>query len=460
MVLYYIKNLLYSAAAEPVFVTFLVLFTGLTLAKIKLRGISAGSASIFMTGFIFGIYGLQSSKHITALGLMIFMYAIGIHSGPSFFNSAGRKGLPYLIIAISVSFSTLGLTYLTAKIFNFPIEAALGLFTGNLNSSSSVAILYDGGWGNAMLSCYGIVYPLGLLSVVFFVQLLPAIMRKNLIKEARRAGYKKKEEHHYIIRRKFVVQNKDIIGKKVYELNLDNKFNVHAARIYRGDIAMTIIDNIKLIEGDVLLLTGEEKPINRAGAIIGDEVFDDLSVDAFVESRQIIINNPALHHSHLETLNFMNKYHCIVTKIWRNGIELTPKGNFIFEKGDTLMIMGNPQNLNKLELFLGTKKAIAGEFDFSSISFGLAVAFIISKIQINLPAAGTLTFGISGGALLIGMIFGQFTYLGILKRNMSSSAEAILKEFGLGIFLAGIGTSSGAGISELNAPLIARLLFS
>lgn len=449
-----------SVAQEPVFVTFLIMFTGLTLAKIKIRGISAGSASIFMTGFIFGVYGLHSSHHVTSLGLMIFMYAIGIHSGPSFFNSLGRRGLPYLIIALSVSFSTLLFTYAASKIFGFSIQTALGLFTGNLNSSSSVAILYDSGWGHTMLSCYGIVYPLGLLSVVFFVQLLPAVFHKNLIREARRAGYKKKEGHHYIIRRKFKVENEAVIGKKVHELYLDEKLGTHVARLYRGDMTMTIVDNIKLLKDDILLLTGEEKPLTKVGNIIGREVFDDLSVDALVESRQIIINNPQLHNSQLEIINFLNKYHTIVNKIWRNGIELTPKGNFIFEKGDTLLVMGNPSNLDKLELYLGTKKAMAGEFDLSSISFGMALAFIMSKVKLSVPALGTLTLGVSGSAILIGMVFGQLTYLGILKRNMSSSAESILKEFGLGLFLAGIGSSSGSGISELNPALVFQLLLS
>lgn len=440
--------------------TFAILFTGLALAKIKLKGVSAGSASIFMTGFIFGVYGLSSSEHITALGLMIFMYAIGIHSGPSFFNSCGRKGLPYLIIALSVSFSTVLFTLAASKLFGFSAATALGLFTGSLNSSSSVAILYDGGWGAETLSGYGIVYPLGLLSVVFFVQLLPAVFRVNLIREARRAGYKKKEEHHYIIRRKFKVKNDEVIGRKIHELDFDEKMGVHVARLYRGELTMTIVDNVRLAKNDVLLLVGEEKPIEKAGALLGREVIDDLSVDPFVESRQIIINNPSLHNSLLETVDFMNKYHTIVSKIWRNGIELTPKGNFTFEKGDTIMALGNPRNLDRLETHLGTKKAMTGEFDLSSISFGMALAFILSKLKLTLPGLGTLTLGVSGSALLIGMIFGYLTYLGVLKRNMSSSAESILKELGLGLFLAGIGTKSGAGIRELDIAIVAQMLAS
>lgn len=453
-------QLMQSVAREPVFVTFLILFTGLALAKVKIKGVSAGSASIFMTGFIFGIYGLHSSEHITALGLMIFMYAIGIHSGPSFFNSCGKKGIPYIIIALSVSFSTVFFTIAASKLFGFSTKTALGLFTGSLNSSSSVAILYDGGWGTGMLSVYGIVYPLGLLSVVFFVQLLPALLHKNIIREARRAGYKKKEEHHYIIRRKFKVKNEDVIGKKVHELGFDEKYCVHVARLYRGELTMTIVDNIRLIKNDVLLLVGEEKPIGKAGGLIGREVIDDLSVDPFVESRQIIINNPSLHHSQLEVIDFMNKYHTIVSKIWRNGIELEPKGNFTFEKGDTIMALGNPKNLDKLEGYLGTKKAMSGEFDLSSISFGMALAFILSKLKLSIPGFGALTLGVSGSALLIGMMFGYLTYLGVIRRNMSSSAESILKELGLGLFLAGIGTKSGSGISGLNMTVLAQMLLS
>ena len=445
---------------EPVFITFIVLFIGTRLSKFDFKGISPGSSAIFLTGFIFGIYGLKSSEHITAFGLMVFMYAIGIHSGPSFFNSFGKKGIPYFIIAISVSASTILSSILTAKIFGFSSEIVLGLFTGSLNSSSSVAILYDNGWSGALLPSYGIVYPLGLLSIVLFVQIAPALLKKNIIKEACLAGYTKKEEKHFIIRRKFMVEKSELIGKKVFELGFDEKHGVHIARLYRGDISMTIIDNIRLLEGDIILALGEENSLEKAGSFIGREVFDDLSVDPLVESRQIIINNPQVHNATIEGLAILTKYHTIISKIWRNGIELFVGGNFSFEKGDTIMALGNPKNLDRLEAFVGTKKALSGEFDLSSISFAMAMAFILSKMKLIVPSIGQLTLGISGSALFIGMIFGYLSYLGFLKRNMSHSAEVILKDLGLGLFLAGIGTKSGLGMIDMNFILIVKIIFS
>jgi putative transport protein len=170
---------------EPVFITFSALSLGLALGRIKIKGFSFGNSGVFFTGLILGMAGYKTSNFITVFGLAIFMYVIGIQGGVRFFNLIGRKGIPYLLITVTLCISGLASSLITGYIFNFPPEITLGIFTGNLTSASSLAILMESGWKGKILAGYGIVYPLGLLAPILFVQIVPIMLKKKLYEETR-----------------------------------------------------------------------------------------------------------------------------------------------------------------------------------------------------------------------------------------------------------------------------------
>lgn len=454
-------NFFGNLISDPLFITFIILFFGLLLGRAKIMTLSLGSAGVFLVGFIFGCFSLQASTYVTTLGLIIFMYALGIQAGPRFFNSLGKKeSLPYFAIAICISITSLAGTLLSSKIFKLSPETILGIYTGTFNSSSSLAILIDSGWKNSIFSSYGIVYPLGLLCVPIFVMIIPKLLKKNLMKEAIKYSSSKSEEHVDLLARKFMVENKEINGKKLYEIEIREKTQVTISRVLRKGKIIIPDGNTTLFMGDVVLGVGTNESLEKLHKILGDETYDNMETDPRIEARQIVITNPSIHNVKLEQLGIPSNYHSNITRIWRSGIELPPSHDFPIELGDTLVAVGNKFQLNRLERFLGKRERSLGEVDLLSMSFGIAIGILLGRINIPFPGIGRLIIGNAGGTLIVGMFIGFIRRLGFITGQLSPSAKMVLKELGLCLFLAGIGTQAGSGMLKIDIILMLKMISS
>jgi len=435
---------------EPVFITFSVLFIGLALGRIKIKGFSLGNSGIFFAGLVMGMTGFATSDFITVFGLAIFMYVIGIQGGGRFFNLLNRKGLPYIGITFTLCISGFIASLLTGYILGFPSEISLGIFTGNLTSASSLSILIESGWKGQILAAYGIVFPLGIIAPILFVQIVPFIFKKNLYKEMREKKDEIKEEHPSLISRKFMVENSEIAGKKIKELDIRQKTGVTLEKLRRKGKLIIPGPETTLKMGDTVLAVGTEESLENIHKLLGNITYDNMEINPLVETRQIIITNPALHEVPICQSGIAQNYHAVITRIWRGGIEFAPSQDFVLDIGDSLLVSGKKNNLNRLVSFLGKEERKNREVDFLSMTFGIAAGMIIGSIHIPLPGMGIFMMGTSGGSLLVGMILSYFRRLGFLTGQMTPSARNVLKEFGLGLFMAGVGEKAGAEIISMN----------
>ncbi|MEQ8190059.1 MAG: TrkA C-terminal domain-containing protein [Candidatus Eremiobacterota bacterium] len=455
----YTGSFFYKIFKEPVFITFLALATGLLAGRLKIRGFTLGSSAVFFTGLILGVFNFEGSGVITTAGLVIFMYAMGIQGGPGFFNSLGRRGIPYLLITVSLCLTGLGATLAAMYIFHLSPDISLGIFTGSLTSSSSLAVLSEGGWGNNLFTAYGMVYPVGLFLPVLFIQLLPLIMKKDLKKDI--AVRNKGENAEPIVARKFMVERNEVNGKTLSEIGFRMQTGgATLSRIRRrGRIIIPGPDTILKLR-DIVLAVGTEESIEKVHKLLGNESHDDLETDPSVEAREIIITNPSLHEVALEQLDMPKRYHTVITRIWRGGIQLVPTPDFVMELGDSILAVGKKKNLDRLCQFLGKEEKTLGEVDFLSMAIGITAGMIIGQIKITIPSIGSIMLGNSGGAMLTGMFLGYVRRLGFLTGQMSPAGRTILKELGLDLFLAGIGIQAGANISSIGGLLLLKLILS
>jgi putative transport protein len=449
---------IYEILTDPVFITFLTVFGGLALGRLSYRGFTLGSSGIFFAGFVFGVFDLHCSKYITTFGLIIFMYALGIQGGPSFFNSLSRKGIPYIIITLTVIISSILFTLLAGSLFKFTPAEILGLYTGAFNNSSALAILMEGGWGADLLPGYGIVYPIGLVSVIIFVQIVPAMLRKNLAKEFKEHYSGKSDNGEHLILRKFMVENPSVLGRKLEELEIREKTGTTISRIRRKGKIIIPVPDTQLRLNDVVLAVGPAEGLEELHRMLGQESHEDMEIDPHVEARWIIITNPSLHHVDLDQFGLSAHYHTVVTRIWRSGMELSPAGNFIVELGDSLLAVGKTRNLDRLVRFLGKREKALGEIDLISMCFAIAVGIIIGKFSLPVPALGTFTIGVSGGALLMGLFLGYVRRFGFLTGQMSPSAKLVIKELGLALFIAGLGATAGSSLVDVTSAQVIKML--
>lgn len=436
-----------------------MVFGGLLLGSFKYKGFSLGSSGVFFVGFILGCLGLVTSKYITTFGLIIFMYTLGIQAGPSFFNSISRKGIPYIIIAVSVSFFSIISTLVTGNLFKLSPGDMLGIYTGSLTSSSSLAILMEIGWGKDILPSYGVVYPIGLVSVIIFIQAIPSVFKKDLITEFKKiSDIKDQGEATHLISRKFMVENPKIIGKQIKELNLGEDLEATISRLRRRGKIIIPGDETVLKLRDVILVVGSEEALEKIHILMGNETHDDMEIDPGIEARQILITNPSLHHVSIDHLGISKHYHAVITRIYRSGMELAPVHDFIIELGDSILAVGKKNNIDRLARFLGRRERTFAEVDLISMAFGIALGIIIGNITIPIPYIGYVTAGISGGSLIVGLFLGYIRRLGFLTGQMSPSAKIVIKELGLCLFLSGIGASAGFSMTDTNTNQILLMI--
>jgi len=230
----------YNIINNPVFVTFLVIFLGLSLGSLKYKEFSLGITGTFFVGFVFGALGLHTSTYITTLGQLIFMYALGIQDGPRFIHALEKRGLPFIILSFTLAFSGLFIALLLGhKVFSLSPQDCLGVFTGSMTSLSSLAILMESipvGKLEELLASFGVVYPLGVLGVILFIQIVPLVLRKNLMKEAKLCAdpcEEEEEEEPHSISRKFMVEHPEIIGKKLIDIDFRVKTDASISKLRR-----------------------------------------------------------------------------------------------------------------------------------------------------------------------------------------------------------------------------------
>jgi len=447
-----------SLLNNPVFVTFIVIFAGLLVGRINFRIFSFGSSGIFIAGFAAGMMGLAASDAVTSVGLIIFMFVIGIRSGPRFFGSFGAQGLPYMAVAFSSGAAAVASSLVAGHFFGFGPETVLGVYTGSLNTTSSLAILMDGGWKGQMLPAYGIVYPLGMIIVVLFAQLAHIFMKKDLRREAVKSFNSEKGQSASMVARKFMVEKAELVGKPFSGLDFAGETGATISRIKRKGHIIIPDDTTELRLGDVVLAVGSEDALKKVRKLLGMVTHEDLHTDPYVESRQIVVTNPSLHDATLDSCGISANYRCVIVRVWRGEVELFPARDLEIELGDTLLAVGKIGDLDALEKFIGSKRRKTGEVDFFSLSFTVAAGIILGAIKLPLPWAGSFALGNIGGTLLAAMMLGYFRRIGFLSDHISHSAESLLKEIGMNLFLAGLGIKAGAGISAMDAALVIKML--
>jgi putative transport protein len=362
----------------------------------------------------------------------------------------------FIVCTVSILFSII-----LEKLFAFSPQEILGIFTGSFNSSSSLAILIENEWKPVLITTYGIVYPVGLILPILFINFVPKLLRIDVKKEISRLKKEEKSLGDALIVRKFSIENPNSIGKKLSELNIREETGATISRIRRKGAIIIPTGETVLKLADVVAAVGTNESLEKLHKMLGNETFDDLEIDPQVESRHILITNPSVHDTSLETLGINHNYHAVVTRIWRGGIELAPSSDFIIHLGDTILAVGGRKNLERLCNFLGKREKILGEVDLFSMAFGVFFGILIGRVPIPFPGLGKpIVLGISGGVLIVGMILGYFRRLGFLTGQMSQSAKLVLKEVGLSLFLAGIGTKAGSMLGNIEMADALRMILS
>ena len=433
-----------SLLSNSYFALFLIITIGFIIGRIKIKGISLDISAVIFVALIFGHYGVVIPIDFQYLGLVLFIFTIGIQAGPGFFESFKINGRELAILASLLVISSGIITYFIFHFFGIDKNLAIGLLNGALTSTPGLAAAIDI-TGSPLASIgYGIGYPFGVIGVILFVTFLPRMLRIKI--EDEEVKYKKEMavEYPQILRKHFIVENENVIDKNFGDLNIRFMTKAVVSRIMHEDSVKMPEPETILYKGDIIKAVGTKEALERVKLLIGSETKTEIPLDTNFDVRSILVTNKEVVKKTLGQLH-LESYHATITRIRRSGINISPSPSSKLQFGDKLILISRKDNIQQVIRIFGDDDKQLSNTDFLPIAAGIVLGILVGKLSLNFGSF-SFSLGLTGGILLLALILGRTGKTGPIMWTMTGSANQILRQFGLLFFLASVGSSAGSSL--------------
>lgn len=444
----------------------IVIAVGVYLGKIKIGGISLGVTFVLFAGILAGHVGFTGPKEILTFvqdfGLILFVFMIGMQVGPGFFESFKKGGVTLnllsataILLNILVMFGCYYLFFDTSNPQNLPmmVGTLYGAVTNTpgLGAANEALLSVFPNGAPSIANGYACAYPLGVVGIIGATILIKYITRVDMAAEEEQlneeeAANPHAKPHNMHLR----VENTYIAGRTLREVSeFLNRDIVCSRLLHDGEVS---IPNSKTTfeVGDELLVVCAEADAEAIKAFIGPEIDAEWDrekdeVQHFV-SRRIIVTRPEMNGKTLGKMHFSSVYGVNVTRISRQGMDLFAGRNHHFHVGDRVMVVGPEENVNRVAEIMGNSIKRLDAPNIATIFIGIMVGIIFGSLPFAIPGMPVpLKLGIAGGPLIIAILIGRFGYRMKLVTYTTTSANMMLREIGLVLFLASVGIKAGAG---------------
>ena len=444
----------------------IVIAIGVYLGKIKIGGISLGVTFVLFAGILAGHVGFTGPKEILTFvqdfGLILFVFMIGLQVGPGFFESFKKGGVTLnmlsasaILLNILVMFSCYYLFFDTSNPNNLPmmVGTLYGAVTNTpgLGAANEALLSVFPNGAPSIANGYACAYPLGVVGIIGATILIKYICKINTADEEEQlneedAANPHAKAHNMHLR----VENAYITGRTLREVSeFLNRDIVCSRLLHNGEVSIPN-SKTKFEVGDELLVVCAEADAEAIKAFIGPEIEAEWDrekdeVQHFV-SRRIIVTRPEMNGKTLGKMHFSSVYGVNVTRISRQGMDIFAGRNHHFHVGDKILVVGPEENVNRVAEIMGNSVKRLDAPNIATIFIGIMVGIIFGSLPFAIPGMPVpLKLGIAGGPLIIAILIGRFGYRMKLVTYTTTSANMMLREIGLVLFLASVGIKAGAG---------------
>lgn len=444
----------------------IVIAIGVYLGKIKIGGISLGVTFVLFAGILAGHVGFTGPKEILTFvqdfGLILFVFMIGLQVGPGFFESFKKGGVTLnmlsasaILLNILVMFGCYYLFFDTSNPNNLPmmVGTLYGAVTNTpgLGAANEALLSVFPNGAPSIANGYACAYPLGVVGIIGATILIKYICKINTADEEEQlneedAANPHAKAHNMHLR----VENAYITGRTLREVSeFLNRDIVCSRLLHNGEVSIPN-SKTKFEVGDELLVVCAEADAEAIKAFIGPEVEAEWDrekdeVQHFV-SRRIIVTRPEMNGKTLGKMHFSSVYGVNVTRISRQGMDIFAGRNHHFHVGDKILVVGPEENVNRVAEIMGNSVKRLDAPNIATIFVGIMVGIIFGSLPFAIPGMPVpLKLGIAGGPLIIAILIGRFGYRMKLITYTTTSANMMLREIGLVLFLASVGIKAGAG---------------
>lgn len=443
------------SALQTIIILSLICSVGLAFGKLRVAGISLGVAFVFFIGIIAGHYGVTVDhsmlSYAETFGLVLFVYALGLHVGPGFFNSLFHEGFSLNLWGLAVVVA--GTIMALAFCWLLPIQLAdvIGILCGAttntpaLGAAQQTLRMFGLNADGAALGC-AVAYPLGVIGVI----LAMLFIRKFFVRDSDLEVHHSNENTTYIAR--FVVVNPAIDGRTLAKINEMSHRHFIVSRIWRGHDVIVPRSTTELKLNDSVLVVTTEQEAPALEILFGKKTEEDWNnneidwnaIDSKVESRVIVITRPQLNGKMLGHLQLRNAYGVNVSRVIRGDMSILATNNLRLQYGDRLTVVGEAKAIDNVEPFLGNAARSLDEPNLGAIYLGLVLGLVLGAVPLSVPGMDIpISMGIAGGPIVVGILVGAFGPRFHLVTYTTQSANLMLRKLGLSMYLACLGLESG-----------------
>jgi len=440
---------------NPLLLLFVVAAIGYPLGQIKLRGSSLGVAAVLFVGLAIGALhpDLKLPEVIYTLGLVLFVYTVGLSSGPGFFASFQRKGLRDNLFAVGMILMAAALSVAAHYLLRLKATQTAGMFAGSLTNTPALAgvleyikVIAPKDLLDQMLAepvvGYSITYPVGVVGMIAAIAVLQNRWKVNYAAEAQ--SLQEYNVHKRLYSRTVCVTQPQAAQAVVSELIHQHKWGVVFGRVRRDDHTALIQGDTCLHLGDLVTLVSTPEELDRITSFLGEPGDQQLEFDrSVIDYRRIFVSNPKLAGRRIKNLHLQQRFGAVITRVRRGDTELLPRGDTVLELGDRVRVLTQRERMDEVSAFFGDSYRSLSEIDILTFSLGLAMGLVLGSIPVPLPGGIIFKLGFAGGPLIMGLILSTVGHTGPMTWSLPYSANLTLRQIGLVLFLAGVGTRSG-----------------
>ena len=443
-----------------------VIALGIQLGKIKIFGVSLGITFVLFVGIIMGHFGITINPHVIhffqEFGLILFVYSVGMQVGPGFFSSFRQGGITLNMLACGVIFLGVLTTIVIHYVTNIPMPTMVGILSGAVTNTPGLGAAQQafsdmhGVSDNSIPMGYAVAYPLGVIGIILSTIIIRYVFRISFQKENEMLEKEDNSHANGAIPISLVVKNPAIFNKKVREISslLEHRDFV-ISRIWRDNdkkIEMVSADTV-LQENDKVFVITTEQDAETLKIFIGEAIDMErkqwIRMESQFINRRILITKPELNGKHLGDLKLRKLYGINITRINRAGVDLVAKPNLTLQVGDRVNVVGTEASIANVEKVLGNSLKRLNEPNLIAIFVGIALGIFLGSIPMTFPGIPQpIKLGLAGGPLIVAILISRFGYHYKLITYTTQSANFMLREVGIAMFLACVGLRAGDGFVD------------
>ena len=456
-----------QGVAHTILLLALVIGVGTYLGRFKVKGVSLGSTWILFVGILVSHFGFRGDPEllhfIKEFGLILFVFSIGLQVGPGFFHSLKSGGVKMNLLAMANVLLAVAVTWCISAVTGTDLKTMVGVMSGAVTNTPGLGaaqqtfidVASSGGMdpleasraASGLASSYAVTYPIGVIGVILVLLVFRGLFKIDPPKELEELEALESNEGQ-ARRMHLAVENPAIFGKRLSEILHEFGGDFIVSRVMKGDEIIIAAGNTVLEEGDKVLVVTSQEEVDKVRIIFGQEVPMHLGDweqrDHHLVTRRLTVTKSSLTGKKLKDLHFREAFGVNVTRVVRSGVELVARPDLYIQMGDAIICLGPEPNIKRLAERVGNSSGDLNKPNLVPIFLGIVVGIIFGSLPIRFPGIPQpIKLGLAGGPLIIAILLGHFGPKYKITTYTTMSANLMVREIGISLFLAAVGIGAG-----------------